>query len=229
MPRRKRHCPAGLPIHVVQRGNNRQICFTSNADMAAYLNWLQEAAKTYDVAVHAWVLMTNHVHLLMTPGDDDAVSMCMQYLGRYYVRYFNFRYGRTGTLFEGRFKSNPVQSNGYLLACYRYIELNPVRAGLVQGPADYIWSSYKANAFGQLVQMWSPHKEYLALGGCKKQRLEAYQQLFENEIGADFTTEIRHALNTGLVLGNDRFRTEVEKLTGQPQKHLKRGPKTGSA
>ncbi len=229
MPRRKRYCPAGLPIHVVQRGNNRQACFTSNADMAAYSNWLKEAAKAYEVAVHAWVLMTNHVHLLMTPGADDSVSKCMQYIGRYYVRYFNFQYGRTGTLFEGRFKSNPVQSNDYLLACYRYIELNPVRAGLVQDPANYVWSSHRANAFGQLVQMWSPHEEYLALGNSKKLRLKAYQQLFRAEIGADLTTEIRRALNTGLVLGNDCFRAEVAKLTGQPQKHLKRGPKKAPA
>jgi putative transposase len=175
--------------------------------------------------LHITQNFTLHIHLLVTPGTDTAVSNCMQYLGRYYVRYFNFQYGRTGTLFEGRFKSNPVQSNRYLLACYRYIELNPVRAGLVQDPADYVWSSYRANAFGLPVQMWSPHEEYLALGNSEKRRLKTYQQLFLNKIGSEFITEIRHALNTGLALGNDRFRAEVEKLTGQPQKHMKRGPK----
>ena len=225
MPRRKRCCPVGLPLHVVQRGNNRQVCFTSDNDMAAFANWLREAAEKYSVAVHAWVFMTNHVHLLLTPGTNHAVSNCMQFLGRYYVRYFNYRYGRTGTLFEGRFKSSIIQTNQYLLACYRYIELNPVRAGLVRDPADYVWSSYRANALGQSVNMWSPHQDYLDLGASKPQRLKAYQQLFSNELGAELITNIRKALNTGLVLGNDRFRAEVEQLTGQPQTHRKRGPK----
>ena len=225
MPRRKRCCPVGLPLHVVQRGNNRQVCFTSDNDMAAFANWLREAAEKYSVAVHAWVFMTNHVHLLLIPGTNHAVSNCMQFLGRYYVRYFNYRYGRTGTLFEGRFKSSIIQTNQYLLACYRYIELNPVRAGLVRDPADYVWSSYRANALGQSVNMWSPHQDYLDLGASKPQRLKAYQQLFSNELGAELITNIRKALNTGLVLGNDRFRAEVEQLTGQPQTHRKRGPK----
>jgi putative transposase len=197
--------------------------------MSAYANWLKEAAKRYGMAVHAWVFMTNHIHLLVTPTSDNSVSNCMQYLGRYYVRYFNFQNGRTGTLFEGRFNSRLVQSDYYLLACYKYIELNPVRAGLVQDPADYIWSSYRANAFGQSVEMWSPHKEYLALGNNRRERLEAYQQLFLREMGPKLISNIRNALNTGLVLGNDRFRTEVEQLTGQAQKHLKRGPKKASA
>jgi putative transposase len=197
--------------------------------MAAYANWLQEAAKKYGMAVRASVFMANHIHLLVTPVSDNAVSNCMQYLGRYYVRYFNFRYGRTGTLFERRFNSSLVQSDYYLLACYRYIELKPVRAGLVQDPADYVWSSYRANAFGQSVQMWSPHKEYLALGNTRRQRLKAYQRLFLSEMGSELIINIHNALNTGLVLGTDRFRAEVEQLTGQPQKHLKRGPKKASA
>ena len=224
MPRRKRYCPVGLPLHVVQRGNNRQVCFTSDNDMAAFANWLREGAEKYSIAVHAWVFMTNHVHLLLTPGTDHAVSKCMQFLGRYYVRYFNYRYGRTGTLFEGRFRSSIIQTNRYLLACYRYIELNPVRAGLVQDPADYVWSSYRSNALGQSAKMWSPHQEYLDLGTSKPQRLKAYQQLFSNELGTEQITNIRNTLNTGLALGNDRFRAEVERLTGQPQTHLKRGP-----
>jgi len=228
MPRRKRCCPIGMPLHVVQRGNNRQVCFTSDSDMAAFANWLREAAEKYSVATHAWVFMTNHVHLLVTPGADHAVSKCMQFLGRHYVRYFNYRYGRTGTLFEGRFKSSIIQSNRYLLACYRYIELNPVRAGLVQDPADYVWSSYRSNALGQPAKLWSPHQEYLELGTNKLQRLKAYQQLFSNGLGTELITDIRNALNTGLVLGNDLFRAEVEQLTGQPQTHRKRGPKPKS-
>ena len=138
MPRKCRVCPPGLPVHVVQRGNNRQVCFADDADLKAYAHWLREAADKYSVAIHAWVFMTNHVHLLVTLSSADGVSRCMQYLGRHYVRRFNFRYRRTGTLFEGRFKSGIVQSREYLLICQRYIELNPVRAGMVSDPE--IWN-----------------------------------------------------------------------------------------
>ncbi len=228
MPRRPRYCPAGMPVHVVQRGNNRQVCFTSDKDMAAYAAWLYEAAEKYGVLIHAWVFMTNHIHLLLTPGCDNAISRCMQYLGRYYVRYFNFHYSRTGTLFEGRFKASLVQSNRYLLTCCRYIELNPVRAGLVADPADYVWSSYRANAFGYPVKMWFPHDEYLSLGRSIEVRQKAYQQLFFEEIGEGLIADIRHAVNTGFALGNDRFRSEIEQLTGLPQTYQKRGPKSKS-
>ncbi len=225
MPRRHRLCPPGLPVHVVQRGNNRQVCFASVADMKAYANWLHEGADKFGVDVHAWVFMTNHVHLLLTPHNPDSISRCMQYLGRYYVRYFNYRHRRSGTLFEGRFKSSIVQSRRYLLACQRYIELNPVRAGMVGDPADYTWSSYRAHAFGRTAKMWQPHPEYLALGNTAPSRRSAYRRFFAEQLPAKLITDIRDALNTGLVLGNDRFRQEVEELTGQRQQHLKRGPR----
>ncbi len=225
MPRRSRQCPPGLPVHVVQRGNNQQICFASDSDLKAYIHWLTEAAEKYDVAIHAWVFMTNHVHLLMTPSSSNAISSCMQYLGRYYVRYFNYRYQRTGTLFEGRFKSNVVQSQKYLLGCQRYIELNPVRAGMVVDPADYTWSSYRVHAFGRGSRMWRPHPEYLALGENNSTRWSVYRELFADQADEDIITEIRYALNTGLVLGSGKFRREVEQLTGQRQHLLKRGPK----
>ena len=169
--------------------------------------------------------MTNHVHLLMTPSSSQAISHTMQSLGRHYVRYFNYSYQRTGTLYEGRFRSSIVQNRGYLLACQRYIELNPVRAGMVSDPADYIWSSYRPHALGCRVKMWKPHPEYLALGNTRTSRLMAYQRLISQELESDLITEIRNAANTGLVLGNERFRKEVEQLTGQRQHHLKRGPK----
>ena len=224
MPRRRRDCPPGLPMHVVQRGNNRQPCFASNADFAAFANWLYESSNRYGVSIHAWVFMTNHIHLLLTPENGDSVSKCMQYLGRLYVRYFNRRYNRTGTLFEGRFKSCLVQSRRYLLACQRYIELNPLRAGMVCDPADYVWSSYRAHALGKSAKLWQPHAEYLALGQTQASRSHAYRALFNNELDSDVVTDIRQALNTGLVLGNERFRKEIEQLTGQRQHHLKRGP-----
>ena len=193
--------------------------------MKAYANWLHEGADKFGVGVHAWVFMTNHVHLLLTPQDPDSISRCMQYLGRHYVPYFNYRHRRTGTLFEGRFRSSIVQSGRYLLACQRYIELNPVRAGMVRDPADYTWSSYRAHAFGRKAKMWRPHPEYLALGTNEHSRLSAYRRLFDQQVPATLITDIRDALNTGLVLGNDRFKQEVERLTGQRQNHLKRGPK----
>jgi putative transposase len=225
MPRRNRDCPQGLAVHVIQRGNNRQICFVEEADIKAYANWLCEGAEKYSVAVHAWVFMTNHVHLLMTPSDSRGVSACMQLLGRHYVRYFNYRYQRTGTLFEGRFKSCLVQTQDYLLTCQRYIELNPVRAGMVDDPAHYLWSSYRTHAFGQQPRMWHAHPEYLALGQTSQSRQSAYRKLFADHLSNEQITQIRQTINTGLVLGNDRFRAEAEHMTGQRQHQLKRGPK----
>lgn len=223
MPRKRRICPPGLPVHVVQRGNNRQVCFADESDFKAYANWLAAAAGKYAVRIHAWVFMTNHVHLLMTPDTLDGISRCMQHIGRLYVRYFNYRYRRTGTLFEGRFKSSIIQGKGkgqscnsdpgYLLACQRYIELNPVRAGMVGDPAGYSWSSYRAHAFGRAAKLWRPHPEYLALGSDPRARTAAYRALIEQELSRELISDIRDALNTGLVLGNDRFREEVEQLT----------------
>ena len=167
MPRK---CPPGYPVHVVHRGNNRQACFVAASDYKAYAHWLFEASVKFGVQIHAWVFMTNHVHLLMTPEKPDGVSRCMQYLGRHYVRYFNTTYGRTGTLYEGRFKSSIVQSQYYLLACLRYIELNPVRAAMVKDPAEYAWSSYRAHALGAQVKMWEPHPGIPGFGynpGCE--------------------------------------------------------------
>jgi len=224
VPRRRRDCPPGLPLHVVQRGNNRQACFADNTDFAAFANWLYEGSDRYGVSIHAWVFMTNHIHLLLTPENSDSVSKLMQYVGRLYVRYFNRRYNRTGTLFEGRFKSCLVQSGRYFLACQRYIELNPLRAGMTRDPADYVWSSYRAHALGQSAKMWLPHSEYVALGRTPVSRSHAYRALFNSALDTDVITDIRHSLNTGLVLGNERFRKEIEQLTGQRQHHLKRGP-----
>lgn len=226
MPRQPRICPPGYPVHVVQRGNNRQVCFTSDSDRKAYANWLREACEKFAVDVHAWVFMTNHVHLLMTPKFSDSISRCMQSLGRHYVRYFNRRYRRSGTLCEGRFKSSIVQSERYYLACQRYIELNPVRAGMVADPANYSWSSYRAHAFDQKAALWTPHPEYLALGTTAKSRTAAYRQLFAKQLSRKIIIDIRKALNTGLVFGNDRFREQIETLTGVRQHHLQRGPKS---
>jgi putative transposase len=203
-----------MPIHVIQRGNNRQPCFAKNADLAAYANWLAEYTLKFQIDLHAWVFMTNHVHLLLTPQTDDGVSKLMQSLGRQYVRYFNHTYTRTGTLFEGRYKSNLVQQEHYLLSCQCYIELNPVRAGMVKDPGDYRWSSYRAHAFGVNPKMWSPHPIYENLGTNKSEKQLAYRSLFVQTMDTEVVAKIRHCSNTGLVLGTDSFREKVKQLTG---------------
>jgi putative transposase len=216
MPRPHRFCPAYFPIHVIQRGINRQICFTSDADIAAYANWLAEGLKKFGLQLHAWVFMTNHVHLLLTPSDDNATSNLMRYLGGLYVRYFNHRYARTGGLFEGRFKSSVVQDDEYLLTCLRYIELNPVRAGMVTDPGDYRWSSYAAHAFNKEIGMWSPHSLYLSLGQNATARARRYREMMIENVGADTIAKIRHSANKGLILGTDKFKQQFVSLTGDP-------------
>jgi putative transposase len=215
MPSRPRYCPAGYPVHVIQRGNDRQLCFAEESDLAAYANWLNEYSDQYNVQVHGWVFMTNHVHLLLTPQTDAGTSKLMQTLGRLYVRYFNHRYQRSGTLFEGRYRSSLVQQEEYLLACQRYIELNPVRAGLVQDPGDYRWSSYRAHAFGVEPAMWSPHELYNALGQDRVARQVNYRALFKEVLDMEVTAKIRLCTDKGLVLGTERFRERVKLLTGE--------------
>jgi putative transposase len=168
----------GVPQHVVQRGNNRQPCFVAEEDYARYREDLHEAAAHCGCSIHAYVLMTNHAHLLVTGAATGAVSRMMQRLGRRYVAGFNASYRRTGTLWEGRFKSSLVDSRRYLLTCYRYIELNPVRAAMVADPAAYPWSSYRSNALGNEDGVISPHPVYLALGADAASRQAAYRTLF---------------------------------------------------
>jgi len=156
---------AGIPQHVVQRGNNKQACFFDEQDYTVYLDKLKHYSKKYSVDVHAYILMTNHVHILMTPQTETGVSRLMQALGRYYVRYVNQTYQRTGTLWEGRFKSALIDSENYFLLVSRYIELNPVRACMVEHPAQYPWSSYRGNATDVDIALLKPHFCYRALGG----------------------------------------------------------------
>ena len=164
MPRQSRLVLPGVALHIIQRGNNRQACFRGDGDYLLYLLHLRELATRHGCAVHAYCLMTNHVHLLMTPSIEDALSTLMRNLGQRYVQYFNRRYGRTGTLWEGRFRSCIAESARYVLACYRYIELNPVRAGLTDHPGNYLWSSYRFNVDGLEDQLITAHPEYLGLG-----------------------------------------------------------------
>lgn len=200
------------PQHVIIRGNNREPIFIADDDYQFYLEKLKQACEKHDCAVHAYVLMTNHVHLLITPHSEDGLSKVMQMVGRYYVQYFNHSYQRTGTLWEGRYKATLIDSEHYLLTCYRYIELNPVRAkDMVDHPADYPWSSYRFNALGQENDLLTPHEEYLKLGQSDEQRQQVYRALFDNHVSEATLDEIRQATNKAWVLGNGHFKDKIER------------------
>ena len=210
MPRKPRFYLPGMPAHVVQRGHNREAVFYEDGDYQAYLGWLGEAAERYHCAVHAYALMTNHVHVLATPRDIEGLSRMMQYVGRHYVPYINYHYGTSGTLWEGRYKASLVQEDHYLLTCMRYIELNPVRADMVKHPREYRWSSYRANGEGKEDPLITAHPLYLALGRTAALRKEAYRALFKAHLDENDIKEIRAAWQTGTPLGNDRFKAKVE-------------------
>ena len=223
MARLPRFVIPGQPQHVIQRGNNREPIFAQEQDYRFYLEKLTAACDRYHCKVHTYVLMTNHVHLLMTPETEDGIGKVMQSLGRYYVQYFNYCHKRTGTLWEGRYKATLLDSEHYLLTCYRYIELNPVRAEMVGHPSEYPWSSYAFNAQGLPDLAVSPHALYRRLGQSKEDRQNAYRQLFNHHLSEKAITEIRDATNKAWVLGNSRFREKIEKLTQRQVKPKPRG------
>ncbi len=215
MPRRARLTLPGVPLHLIQRGNNRQSCFFGDDDYRFYLDGLADAAGKTDCRVHAYVLMTNHVHLLVSADHVAAPGAMMKALGQRYVPYVNRLYRRSGTLWEGRFRSCPIQEEAYLLACQRYIELNPVRATMVEHPADYRWSSYRANAQGEDDRQVSPHRLYVALGDTAEHRQAAYRELFRHELEPGLVDQIRAATNGNFLLGNARFAAEIEATLGR--------------
>lgn len=224
MPRLPRFNLLDVPQHIIQRGNNRQACFFSEEDYRYYLECLREAAAQHGCDIHAYVLMTNHVHLLATPTKDQAVTKMMQSLGRRYVQYVNHQYRRTGTLWEGRYRASLVQSERYVLTCYRYIELNPVRAqGMVDHPGDYPWSSYQANAYGRGDEWLIPHAEYRQLGVTVPERQFAYRGLFDMALDPSQLHEISQSANQGVVLGSERFRDEIEAALSVRARPGKRG------
>ena len=210
MPRRARIKHGGEPHHIIQRGNNRSACFFSDEDYRFYLESVAAGAARYYCAIHAYVLMTNHVHLLATPQDGEGLSLMMRYLCSRYVRYVNAVYQRSGTLWEGRYKSSIIDSERYLLTCCRYIECNPVRAGIVAAPSDYPWSSYGAHACGRPDDLLCEHPCYLELGKDNRAQQKAYRALFNDHLDSESLTTIRRAVNSGLVLGGERFKDEIE-------------------
>jgi putative transposase len=223
MPRLPRLKLANTPLHIIQRGNNRSACFGSDEDCLFYLDHLAEISARVGVAVHAYVLMTNHVHLLVTPQDADGASQLMKRLGQRYVQYFNRCYQRTGTLWEGRFRSCLVGEENYFLGCQRYIEMNPVRAGMVAQPGDYRWSSHGANARGEASPLIRPHPVYDALGLNAEERQAAYRALFREALDPTLIEAIRRVTHGGLVLGSARFAEEVARLAGRRTQRGKAG------
>ena len=223
MPRKPRFYLPDVPAHVVQRGNARQAVFYDESDYSSYLEWLVEGAERCGCAVHAYVLMTNHVHLLLTPEDARAIGRTLQHVGRKYVTYVNHGYGRSGTLWEGRHKGSLIDSEAYALACSRYIEMNPVRTGMVKTPGEYRWSSYRRNAFGEGADWLRPPGEYLRLGSDAEARQRAYRDLFGVEAKADELQAIRSCVQTGTPLGNDRFREQIERMLGRKVGQSRRG------
>lgn len=215
MARPPRYDLAGIAQHVVQRGNNRLPCFLDDEDRQRYLQCLRQGLLRFGCRLHAYVLMSNHTHLLLTPDETGAVSRLMHTFGRNYAGLFNGRHGRTGTLWEGRYKACLVDSGSYFLACSRYIELNPVRAWMVAQPGEYPWSSYGANATGRVDLLLTSHPEYLALGSEPATRAMAYRALFADALPDELVEEIRRYLQQQKVLGADRFRSWVEARTGQ--------------
>ena len=210
MARLPRFGIAGQPQHIILRGNNRDAIFGSDADYLFLLEKLQAACEKHDVQLHAYVLMTNHLHFLMTPGQDNSLSKAMQMLGRYYVQYFNFTHRRTGTLFEGRYKASLIDSETYLLSCMRYIELNPVRAAMVGHPSEYPWSSYRHNALGEANELIVAHNLYQRLGRNAEQRQAAYRQLFKSHLSELLLAQIRESTNKSWVLGTEQFKRSIE-------------------
>lgn len=213
---------AGLPYHVVQRGNNREACFIEPECYQFYLELWQQVTRRYGVAVHAYCLMTNHVHFLVTPQRVESISNVMKVVGSRYAQYINLRYKRTGTLWEGRHRASLVQSERYLLCCYRYIELNPVRAGMVERPEEYRWSSYGINAWGDAGWL-HPHEEYSRLGATVAQRCQAYRELFRNQLSEQDLHIIRRAAYYCQPVGDDRFRQEIDARYGIKPGQLHRG------
>jgi len=219
MPRKPRFFVPGVPVHIVQRGNNRQAIFFEEADYEVYLSFLLEALDLHGCEVHAYVLMTNHTHILATPRAKVSPSRMMQYV----VPYVNQKYGRSGTLWEGRFKAAMVETSSYLLACYRYIELNPVRAHMVRHPADYRWSSYRCNGLQARDGLITQHAEYRNLGLTDKERAERYQKLFELTPPDVELDALRLHTQSGTPLGSEKFREQIEAALAMKTGHLKPG------
>ena len=235
MARLPRYVIPGQPQHIIQRGNNRQVIFAAEADYQFFRDAMVEAAGRFGLAIHAYVWMTNHIHLLATPTYTDSISKTFQSAGRKYVQYFNYTYRRTGTLWEGRYRATVIDSEHYLLRVMRYIELNPVRAGMVSHSRDYPWSSHRRYAYGEIgpnLNWLIEPDQYLNLERSDPARQLAYRDLFKTGIDMEELATIRGSTHKGWALGDRQFKDLIERLgerraapaaRGRPRKQEKNG------
>ena len=215
-------------MHVVQRGVARRATFLQQSDYCLYMRFLHEAAEKHGCQIHAYVLMTNHAHLLLTPQEQDSLPLLMQSLGRSYVQSFNKKYDRTGTLWDGRYKACLVQYDRYFLACQKYVEMNPVRAGMVEMPSQYRFSSFAHNALGKVDPLLTPHSLYLSLGSNARQRCTNYLQSFNEQLDANLLAAIREETSACRAIGSDNFKAKLEGMLGRSVRPGRGGrPKTG--
>jgi putative transposase len=215
MPRQPRYFLPEIPQHVIARGVDRNPVFFGPQDYKHYLDDLRAAAGAHGCDIHAYVLMTNHVHILLTPEHEKSLPMTMQAMGRTYVQRLNRRHRRTGTLWEGRYKACLVQNDRYFLTCQRYIEMNPVRAGLARHPGGYPYSSFAANAYGAANSLLTTHPVYEALHPDPLMRPKTYRQLFQDPFSVEELRLIRQRINACSFLGDDGFKSRIESMLGR--------------
>jgi putative transposase len=223
MARLPRYFVKGVPLHIILRGNNREPIFANDEDCQFFKEALIDAVKKHGLSIHAYVFMTNHIHLLASPISEESVPKTLQSVGRRYVQYFNFRYQRTGTLWEGRYRATIVEAESYLFECMRYIELNPVRAGMVMHPREHEWSSYLANAEGRADALVTQHRLFKSLGADVELRREGYRALVTTPMDVDMLKVIRESTNKGWAMGSGRFKDKVETLTERRVTPLPKG------
>ena len=223
MARLPRLVVANQPHHIIQRGNDRQLIFRDTDDYTVFLARLNDAAKQYQVAINAYVLMSNHLHLLASPSDPEGLARMMQWIGRHYVPYFNRKYARAGTLWQGRYKATVLDSERYFIMCSRYIELNPVRAGIVADPFGYAWSSYAHHVGSKSDPIITDHPLYWALGNTPFEREAAYRGLFEHALTEKDVHALSEATRKGWALGSEQFKVALEKKVSRRVRPAKRG------
>jgi putative transposase len=223
MPPHTRYVTPGLAQHVIQRGNNRVPLFVSDADFRRFYLYLREACERHGCALHAYAFMTNHFHLLMTPSKPAGIGLTLQSVGRRYVPYFNRSYARSGTLWDGRYRATVIEAEVHIATCYRYIERNPIRAGIVANADEYPWSSYRANALGDADPLVAPHAWYLSLGDDPASRQAVYRSSFVIEPLADDLLALRAGTQRGWALGSTRFHADIETRPAQRTRPLRAG------
>lgn len=214
MPRGPRTVMPEFPHHVIHRGNNRQAIFHRNTDYRFFMNTISEAKKEFNCLLYGYCLMSNHIHMIIQPSHKDSLSKMIKMIAGRYTRYINKVYNRTGTIWEGRFKSSPIQKESYLQACIRYIEMNPLRAKIVADLKEYPWSSYNKRAYGKSDPILDIDPYYLELGKTNAERINAYRTWFNNLIPKEELDCIKVGVERSLPIGSGGFSTDLSKRLG---------------